>query len=417
MSVQFEYAIESVKLTTAIGVDYEIRDLVIGVDFYESINSPYIKCEMAIGDAANLIETAPIVGQEKIDLVIKDFNTNKTIKRSFYISSIQNYKKSNNQASLYTLKLVTPEYMMNSLNLVSQAYTGTISDSVEKIVKDYLKGKMAFNEKSTGTYSVIVPSWNPYKAIEWISRKATSGSNYPYVFYETLFDGYRFESYENIMNKTSVVKYVHRSNSEAKDDARQKGALMSTALTYDIVQMSNTGKNILRGTFGQALYTIDHANRSYTYQRYDYNEDFKKRERLEKFPYVVEDFKVDEKSISKYDAVQLVAYKNPLAFNSDSINNYNNKIEITKLQADPFVYQTDLVKINMTVKGRCNLSVGQVVDFEVERNRPVVYGTNKNANEYLSGKYIIQNIHHKLEQGKYFIVMDVIKESLGKKVK
>lgn len=416
MSTKFEYAVESVLLTSSVGKEHEIKDLVVGFDFYESLVSPYIKCEVSIIDAANMIELIPLIGQEKVKIHIKDLNTNNVIKREFYIASVTNYVKGNAQSAMYVLKLVTAEYMMNSLSLVSQAFTGPISTSINKIVKDYLKSIVKV-ESSLGDYKVIVPNWNPYKAIDWLSKRATSSKGYPFAFYDTLKDGMVFESYEKIMTKDVFNKYVHRGNSNAKDDADQKAAMMNTALQYDIIEMSNTGKNILRGAFGQGMHVIDHANRSYNFVKYDYEKDFKKKSRLDKFPYITDTFKVDNKKISEYDAVHTIAYKNPLAFNTTNLNNYNNQVEFTKLETDPFMFQLGMAKISMTVKGRTDLTVGKVIDFEVERNRPVSQNTSKNSNEYLSGKYIVQNIHHKMENGKYYIVMDVVKESLGKKVK
>ena len=416
MSTKFEYSIESVLVTSSVGKQHEIKDLVVGLDFYESIVSPYIKCEVSIIDAANMIELIPLIGQEKVSIHIKDLNTKSTIKREFYIGSVQNYVKGNSQTAMYVLKLVTAEYMMNSLMLVSQAFTGPISNSVDKIVKDYLKST-ANVEKSIGDYRVIIPNWNPYKAIDWLNRRATSSNGYPFAFYDTLKDGMVFESYEKIFAKSVFNKYVHRGNSDAKDDADQKAAMMNTALQYDIIEMSNTGKNILRGAFGQGMHVVDHANRSYKFVTYDYEKDFKKKSRLDKFPYVSDKFTVNDKKISEYDAIHTTAYKNPLAFNASNLNNYNNNVEFNKLETDPFMAQLGLVKISMTVKGRSDLTVGKVIDFEVERNRPVSANTSKNSNEYLSGKYVVQNIHHKMENGKYYIVMDVVKESLSKKVK
>jgi hypothetical protein len=412
-----DYSIDSVVITNVNGAEYEIKDLVIGVDIYESLSSPYIKCELAIADAANMIETVPIIGQEKVKVIIKDLNLGNTIKRNFYVSAIQNYIKGNNQSSVYILKLVTEEFMMNSLTLVSQAFTGPIDKSINQILNNYLNSKTKVSESTSGDYRLIVPNWNPYKAIDWLARRAITTTGYPFCFYETLKDGIHFESYESIFKKPIFEKYVHRANSSNKDDASQTAATMRTALRYDITEMSNTGKNILRGAFGQSLHMIDHANKSYNLVKYDYQKDFKKKKRLDKNAFLSDTFKVNNKSISEYDVVHGVAYKNPLAYESANLNNYNNQIEFTKLESDPLVYQLGLIRINMTVKGRTDLMVGNVIEFEVEKNKPLSSSNTKNSNEYLSGKYVVQNIHHKMEGGAYYIVMDVAKESLGKKVK
>lgn len=415
MSTKFEYSIDSVIITSAVGVDKEIKDLVMGVSFFESLYSPYIKCELSIADAANLIETIPIIGQEKIKLIVKDHNTNKVIKREFYVSSVQNYVKGNAQASMYVLKLVTPEYMLNSVGTVSQAYNGPISNIISKVVENHLKSKVKTLEQSNGDYKVVIPIWNPYKALDWLAKRAKNSKNYPFALYETLSDGIIFESYETIFKKIVFNKYVHRGGSTAKDDVEQKAAMMNTALQYDIGDMSNTGKVLMRGAFGRKMHVVDHSKRSYKLVSYDYLEDFKRKSRLSEQPYVSSEFKLDNKSLNEHDAVHTLGFKNSLSHGN--LHNYNDEIEYTILENEPFLNQLGLIKVSLTVKGRSDLSVGKVIDFEVERNRPTTVSTGKNANEYLSGRYIVQNIHHKMEQGKYYIIMEVAKDSLSKKVK
>jgi hypothetical protein len=109
--------------------------------------------------------------------------------------------------------------------------------------------------------------------------------------------------------------------------------------------------------------------------------------------------------------------KNSRAFDGKNVNNYNNEGEFTKLETDPFVYQLTLNKINMSVRGRVDLSAGKVIEFAVDRNKPSVYGSTKDENEYLTGKYLVMNVHHKMSSGKFVTIMDVVRDSLGKKVK
>ena len=125
--------------------------------------------------------------------------------------------------------------------------------------------------------------------------------------------------------------------------------------------------------------------------------------------------KINNKKISEYAAQHGIQYKNSLAF--ENLNNYNNLSEFTKLEADPLVAQMSLVKLNATLKGRTDLTVGKVIEFEVEQNKPVAGNTTKNANLFLTGKYVVENIHHKMEDGKYVMIVDIIKESLGREVK
>lgn len=412
---KFDYSVESVQLTSSTGEKLEIKDLVISIDIYESLMSPYIKVELGISDAANFLETAPIVGQEKIEMTI--IEGGKKIKKTFYVAAVANYLRANNQASMYTLKLITPEQMMNSLVLVSQAYTGKVSKAIDDIMRDYLKGKVKTLEETNGNYKVVIPNWNPFEAIDWLTRKAMDTKQTPFAFYETFIDGHQLESYTTMFNKKTYNKFVHKGGTASKDDAGQQQATFNVAIEYDIKDYSNTYKNTLRGTFGSGMHTVDIGTRTYKLLKYDYLEDFKKKSHLDKVPFINDNFKINEKSINQYDSIHHVVNKNSRAFGQEQYNNYNNEAEFTKLETDPYIYQLGLTTMSMVVRGRTDLTPGKVIEFEVDRDRPSIHGSNKDINEYISGKYLVMHVHHKMVDGKYSIIMEVVRDSLGKKVK
>ena len=413
---KLDYSIDSAKLTSSTGEVLEFKDLITAVDVYESLLSPYIKVELTLVDSSNFLEVAPIIGQEKVDIQITE--AGKKIKQTFYVGSVANYVKANNAAAMYTLKLITPEQMMNSLKLVSQAYSGTITDSITKIIKDYLKGEFKnIPDMSVGNYKVVIPNWNPFQAIEWLARRAINNKQTPFAFYETWSGGYNFESYETMFKKKVYNKFVHKSGTAATNDAQNQQATYNVAIEYDIREYSNTYKNTLRGTFGSAMHVVDIATKNYKLLKYDYVDDFKKKQHLDTGSFLNPQFKVENKSLNEYDAIHHLTNKNTKAFGDQAFNNYNNEAEFTKLEADPFLYQLSLNKIHMVVRGRYDLCPGKVIEFEIDRDKPMVYGNNKDINEYISGKYLVLNTHHKMISGKYVILMDVVRDSLGKKVK
>jgi hypothetical protein len=412
---RLDYSIEKAKITSSTGEVSEFKDLIAGIDVYESLLSPYIKCELTIVDSANLMESMPILGQEKIELVILEGNN--VIKRTFYVGSVANYIKANNQAAVYVLKLITPEQMMNSLKLVSQSFSGTIDQSIETIVKDYLKSKIKKKEKSNGNYTVVVPNWNPFQAIDWLARRAITPKKMPFAFYETWKDGFVFESYESMFKKKVYNEFVHKGGTTAETDAENQAASYNVAFEYDLRDFGNTYKNSLRGTFGSGMWIVDIATKSYRFAQYNYDTDFAKKDHLDKKSFINPNFKIDGKKISEYDSIHHLVHKNSKAFGEKQTNNYNNEAEFTKLETDPFIYQLTLNKMNLAVRGRTDLTPGTIIDFAVDKTKPMVYGNTKDENEYISGKYLILNTHHKMAGGKYVTVFDAVRDSLGKKVK
>ena len=78
---KLDYSIDSAKLTSSTGEEFDIKDLITSFDVYESLLSPYIKAEVTLVDSSNLLEVAPILGQEKLDITLTE-SKNK-IKRTF----------------------------------------------------------------------------------------------------------------------------------------------------------------------------------------------------------------------------------------------------------------------------------------------------------------------------------------------
>lgn len=411
---KLDYSILSAVLTTSVGKELDIKDIIESIDIYESLMSPYIKVDLGIVDSANFLESAPIIGQEKLELTI--LCGGYKIRKKFYVGSIADYIRANNQASIYTMKLITEEQMMNSLLLVSQSYTGTISDSISAIVRDYLKSKVT-TDPSIGNYRVVIPNWNPFQAIDWLSRRGVNSKQVPFAFYETIAEGFKYECYDTMFNKKPFDKFVHKGGTTAESDAEQQGASMRVAIEYDLRDYSNTYKNTLRGTFGSGMHSVDIATKTYKFLKYDYQDDFKKKSHLDKVPFINEKFTVDGKQINQYDATHFTINKNSKAFGKEQINNYSNETEFTKLEADPFLFQLSLTKMNLVVRGRINICPGKIIEFEVDRDKPMLNGNVKESNEYISGKYLVMNVRHKMTQGKYTILMDCARDSLGKKVK
>lgn len=412
---KFDYSIDSIMLEASTGESLEMKDLVISLDIYESLMTPYIKVELGVMDAANFLETAPILGQEKVTIKLTEGGNKLT--KVFYVGAVENYIRANNQAAMYTLKLITPEQMMNSLVLVSQAYTGKFSKAVDDIVRDYLNGKVKKLEETSGNYKVIIPNWNPFQAIDWLVRRSMDAKQTPFAFYETFNDGFIMESYTTMFAKPVYNKFVHKGGTNSKNDSEQLQASFNVAIEYDLKDYSNTYKNALRGTFGAGLHTIDIGTRTYKLLKYDCLDNFTKKSHLDKQPFINENFKVNNKSINKYDSVHSIANKNSMAFGVEKINNYNNEVEFTKLETDPFIYGLSMTKMNMVVRGRIDLTPGKIIEFEVDRDRPSIRGNTKDSNEYISGKYLVMNVHHKMIDGKYSIIMDCVRDSIGKKAK
>jgi len=205
------------------------------INFYEDIDTPAVTGDVTIADGAGFLEGIPILGEEILEVsfstggakpapipvegAVDSSNENIIINR-FRIHKVDPPLKSNENFRSIKLHFISDLVMKNIQIEVQKSFKGssdvpkTISDIARSIYYDsfcndskenpgYETTKKEFKvEPTIGIYSVHVPNWTPFKAIEYLASKAQSSSNDAngahFVFYETL-KGYRFVSIETLM--------------------------------------------------------------------------------------------------------------------------------------------------------------------------------------------------------------------------
>jgi hypothetical protein len=192
------------------------------INFYEDIDNPTVTGDITIADAVGILEGVPILGEETLEVSFSTAGSldNNIIINRFRIHRVDPPIKSNENFRSIKLHFVSDLVMKNIQVEVQKSFKGssdtpkTISDIVRSIYYDsfcndskdnpnYETTKKEFKvEPTIGIYSVHIPNWTPFKAIQYLASKAQSSSNDAngahFVFYETL-KGYRFVSIETLM--------------------------------------------------------------------------------------------------------------------------------------------------------------------------------------------------------------------------
>ena len=252
-----DYKIQKLQLISPIrGVDKPIllqtdSSAWTEINFYEDIDSPILSGDITIMDAVGIIESTPIVGEETLEVTMQTAGATPSpvgtpgqaaseipvtqqpaiITNSFRIYKVDPPRKLNDNFREITMHFVADTQITNMMikvqkNYPSSAVTGsyaptdasedktfTIADIVRDVFIDAFIGKKkparhkptAKNllvEPTKGIYSVSIPNWNPFKAINFLASRAISSNPFSnganFVFYETL-KGYRFISIETLM--------------------------------------------------------------------------------------------------------------------------------------------------------------------------------------------------------------------------
>ena len=224
----------------------------VSIDYYEDIFSPTITAKILVGNTGDSIQAPdsegepdgpkqsiynglPLRGGERLSLKIAgnsdknpglDFSTNE--KDYLYVSSITNVI-SESQRETFLLHLVSREAITNETSRVGRKYptSSTISNSVEDILKNYLKtDKIGKMDKTQNRYGFIGNLRKPFTLLVWLASKGVPESSSAdatagFVFYQTK-EGFQFRSIDELISQPSKATYIYtdinKSGTERDND-------------------------------------------------------------------------------------------------------------------------------------------------------------------------------------------------------
>ena len=216
------------------------------LNFYEDINATVVHCDLTIQEGVGLIERIPLLGEEVLEVKAStagvtpapiggiDNNLPPTPEeeeniifhyfRIYKVDPPQNINDNFRQLKFHFVsdimftnmqvkvqKTYPLKKIRNELPVDYKPYT--IADMAREIYVDcfigdkkkpktQLKTNIDFLvEPTSGMYSACIPNWNPFKALNFLAKRAISanknskGANF--VFYQTL-KGFRFVSIETL---------------------------------------------------------------------------------------------------------------------------------------------------------------------------------------------------------------------------
>ena len=202
-------------------------------NIYESLFSPYLTADIQIVDGVGLLESAPIIGEETIQIQVKtkgivrqrtpDGNApgpfegsqnEGRINLQFRVVKIGRVTKLNDQMLTYKLTLVSEEAIINLKQKVKKSALDSqsfeprkISDVVKSLYRQFFqrgrsKSKKIFIEPTKNLTDLIIPNQTPFKAFNFLASRAVSAGKHAvgssFVFYETI-RGFFFISMETLM--------------------------------------------------------------------------------------------------------------------------------------------------------------------------------------------------------------------------
>ena len=357
------------------------------ITYFESIKSPAISLSLNFIDVDQLISREGITGGEYLSLKVKveGYDKEFEIKPKKHLMMLNSVKDVSTSSSkqLATLEFLSVEAIVNETSRVNQRFTGNVTETVRKLLKDK-KGirtkKNLDSDRASNAYSFVGNTKRPFDTIQWLCSKAQSSKDgYGFLFFETL-DGYVFKSIENLLKERAL---------EYKKSETPDGDISGlTILENNLNQTSDVGMSCRMGMYANKTIYINIDNA--TLKTVDFRiESLKLKKppklpnRLEKNPTRLMLRILDKCALQKGSKKKQIQKENELAIYQSKSYARNNLIFSQSM--------------SISIPFNPELRAGQMLDLKFplrksEDQETTTYGSE--SDDDISGKYLISELKH-----------------------
>lgn len=296
-----QFDLQSATLITGEGTEVDLSNLVVQIEFYEDINANCVAGYIAIQDTVGLVNSAPIIGQEYLQILIttpsltgqkSEINFTENL---LHVTGIADQFEAGNNMSITTLEFVTSEFIHNRRTRIERQLQGEYSDLVKTLLeKDLTCKKDLYIETTVGVKHVNPCNHTPFKMItEWSRQSLSKENGSPtYHFFENL-KGYHFRSLESMYAEGSKFEFlvVEPGSKVSEEPGVRSGRDHDLKMTRDMAQIQDftvsSAKNLNdvmpSGALSSTMTSHNIFHKSYTTTTFNYFDNRQKEKHINTF--------------------------------------------------------------------------------------------------------------------------------------
>lgn len=408
--------IEKVDIITPKGVYQNVRNQVIQLRIFEDLFSPFITGSVVLKESFDLQSLLPLIGEEFIEIKISTPTLDKPISGLFHIYKMNDKINVGDRAVGYELNFISAEALVDSNKRISKVFSGKISDIVRTFVVDKIDGlesKKKFNVENTrNTIKYVSPYWGPIQNLTFLSDNSISENQSPsFLFYENR-DGFNFKSLESLYKTKSFQQFV--MDKYSRDSFPQGGNSLNILEDYkrvgeiDFIESYDYMDRLSGGMYTSKLISYDSTKKTYTVKNFDIKKKFKNQIHLNPNPLF------SDKAVGRSNAKHILF---PRAF--ETFTSFGDTTNARILQERiSFLKMAEAQKVNISVPGRCDYTVGQIADLTLYKKQPMKKSDRHEdlIDDVNSGRYLVAAINHQISVDGHTCYIELIKDSMKKKV-
>lgn len=428
----------SATIVSSRGEVFDIRDMVLEINIYQSIFDHYLQCDVVVEDALNLNnsikgdygegipggfnggEVLAISYRERTDASMDSKIPVK--KHMFGIYETSDRSRMNENTESYIISGISMEAYQTIPQKINKAYGrdggNTISNMLKSIIDEYVLNntmkdsyrvakihKSVDIDETTGRHKYIIPSLSVDETIDFLANEADSADHYPYyVFYEDS-NGFKFKNVPDLIldspidfTYTYFISNVTESNTEegVKFDDQYK------IISYSILKDNNILENVKGGLVKSKTINLDILKKKSNKVVFDYNKESENFTNTSngKFNIEVEGDPIINLTTSRigHDSDILFQKESPLPKKTNTF--FSKKLSYKK--------QLFNKVIEVSIPGNSTINIGTVIDLEFYIHNDI--GTDKGQlDKLLSGSYLITKVRQKITDDVFTTLLECSK--------
>lgn len=394
-----------------------IRSLVSEVNIYESLVNKTLSGNIVITDAQNIANHLPLTGFEQIEFKLftpgtsRAYDFTATTGQPMHVYKISNRQGINPRVQMYVLHFTSKEMITNEQQRVKRAFENSIDNMVLSIMRNELNSdKTLFLEETKGIRKYVMPRIRPFEAIDIFSKDAESVKHYNpgMLFYENAL-GFHFKSYESLLaitdSQVRPVVALYRPRPASIRDAKGNRDVikeMQSVMSFSIHSQYDTLKNLRNGVFNTRTVSHNSFTKTFVEKDFDYLTEYEKAFHTE---HDGSGSKTDGKGILplyNYNAGKTISdYPEGTTYLVSDTSKIHDNAEfpsyvdiVPKRLSQKLAFET--MNISLNVPGFTGVSCGELISFEMPAYEPSSRDNPYDNDPYLSGRYLIKSIRHKI---------------------
>lgn len=252
-SSAYSFELEIAELYSPQFVDrvFDIKNIVIDIDIFESIEKPYLTGTLLIINDNNLYSYFNFNGIQSIKLGFRLPEKNsKTIYKRFYIDkTIKNIKATDQESTILFHMIEDIGFVSEYIN-INTVLEGKGSEIISKVVSNFFDRKVLNIDEenvieSQPPLKVAVPNLTPIETVNWVLDRMTSEDGAPYYLYSTLSgcevskdklnSGLFLKNFQTMLNQPNRTNYpfTYSSSETNKNRASIEQQMFVIQSQYD----------------------------------------------------------------------------------------------------------------------------------------------------------------------------------------